>query len=310
MPDPMTVASGISAAGALISAWQLRRRAVRAEAEIELLQAELAAERHAASHDPLTGLPNRRAFFRLAATLLTDPAGQPLVAVVLDLDNFKQVNDRYGHAAGDQVLISVAQRLAAFAGNNLVARLGGDEFAGLLASPTADRRWIEHATRRLCEALAAPIPLGGAQHPGHRLGRAGAGALPDAAHRRAVPRRRRHVRGEDARRGPADPPARRRVLTGPVRRAPCSISPCARSARVPRVRVARARVQPVRVFDRSAGPLVRPVRVFGRSAFPLGACPGRSVSASRSRRAAPARPGRTAAGPAPRPRGGCCPRAW
>ncbi|MFJ8578235.1 GGDEF domain-containing protein [Micromonospora sp. NPDC093277] len=160
MPDPMTVASGISAAGALVSAWQLRRRALRAEAEIELLQAELVAERHAASHDPLTGLPNRRAFYRLAATLLTDAAGQPLVAVVLDLDGFKLVNDRYGHAAGDQVLVSVAQRLSAFAGDNLVARLGGDEFAGLLASPTVDRRWIEHATRRLCEALAAPIPLG------------------------------------------------------------------------------------------------------------------------------------------------------
>jgi diguanylate cyclase (GGDEF)-like protein len=81
--------------------------------------------------------------------------------VVLDLDDFKQVNDRYGHAAGDQVLVSTAQRLAAFAGNNLVARLGGDEFAGLLVSPAHDRRWIEHATRRLCEALAAPIPLGG-----------------------------------------------------------------------------------------------------------------------------------------------------
>ncbi|WBB76869.1 GGDEF domain-containing protein [Micromonospora sp. WMMD1128] len=161
MPDPMTVASGVSAAGALVSAWQMRRRALRAEAEIKLLESELAAERHAASHDPLTGLPNRRAFFRLAATLLTDPGGQPLVAVILDLDGFKQVNDRFGHAAGDQVLISVAQRFAAFAGNNLVARLGGDEFAGLLASPTADRRWIEHATRRLCEALAAPIPLGG-----------------------------------------------------------------------------------------------------------------------------------------------------
>ncbi|NES31311.1 diguanylate cyclase [Micromonospora terminaliae] len=160
VPDPMTVASGISAAGALLSAWQLRRRALRAEAEIELLHAELAAERHAASHDPLTGLPNRRAFFRLAATLLTDAAGKPLVAIVLDLDDFKQVNDRYGHAAGDQVLVSVAQRLAAFAGDNLVARLGGDEFAGLLVSPTVDRRWIEHATRRLCEALAAPIPLG------------------------------------------------------------------------------------------------------------------------------------------------------
>jgi diguanylate cyclase (GGDEF)-like protein len=160
VPDPMTVASGISAAGALVSAWQLRRRALRAEAELELLQAELAAERHAASHDPLTGLPNRRAFYRLAGALLTGSAGTPLIAVVLDLDDFKLVNDRYGHAAGDQVLISVAQRLAAFAGDNLVARLGGDEFAGLLVSPTVDRRWIERATRRLCEALAAPIPLG------------------------------------------------------------------------------------------------------------------------------------------------------
>ncbi len=160
MPDPLTVASGICAAGALLSSWQLGRRAVRAEAEIDRLRAELTAERHAASHDPLTGLPNRRAFYRLAAALLTDGTGRPLVAVVLDLDDFKQINDRYGHSAGDQVLISVAQRLAAFAGDNPVARLGGDEFAGLLASPTVDRRWIEHATRQLCDMLAAPIPLG------------------------------------------------------------------------------------------------------------------------------------------------------
>ncbi|MEV0811042.1 GGDEF domain-containing protein [Micromonospora sp. NPDC050200] len=161
MPDPLTVASGISAAGALVSVWQLRRRALRAEAEIEHLQAELAAERHAASHDPLTGLPNRRAFHQIAAALLTDAGGRPLIAVVIDLNDFKQVNDHYGHAAGDQVLISVAQRLTAFAGDNLVARLGGDEFAGLLSSPSVDRRWIDHATRRLCEAMAAPIPLGG-----------------------------------------------------------------------------------------------------------------------------------------------------
>jgi len=156
----MSVASGICAAGALLSSWQLRRRALRAEAEIAHLQAELAAERHAASHDPLTGLPNRRAFYRLAAALLADVGRRPLIAVVLDLDDFKQVNDRYGHAAGDHVLISVAERLAAFAGDNLVARLGGDEFAGLLVSPTVDRRWIDHASRRLCEMLAAPIPLG------------------------------------------------------------------------------------------------------------------------------------------------------
>ncbi|MFG3557031.1 GGDEF domain-containing protein [Micromonospora sp. NPDC047557] len=161
MPDPMSVASGICAAGALLSSWQMRRRALRAEAEIGHLQAELAAERHAASHDPLTGLPNRRAFYRLAAALLTNADGQPLIAIVLDLDDFKQINDRYGHAAGDQVLISVAERLAGFAGDNLVARLGGDEFAGLLASPTVDRRWIEHATRRLSETVAAPIRLSG-----------------------------------------------------------------------------------------------------------------------------------------------------
>lgn len=161
VPDPMSVASGICAAGALLTSWQLRQRALRAEAEIEHLQAELAAERHAASHDPLTGLPNRRAFYRLAATLLTRADGRTLIAVVVDLDDFKQVNDRFGHAAGDQVLIIVAERLTAFAGDNLVARLGGDEFAGLLASPTVDRRWIDHATRRLGETLGAPIPLGG-----------------------------------------------------------------------------------------------------------------------------------------------------
>lgn len=160
VPDPLAISSGICAAGAVAAAWQLRSRALRAEAEIQLLHAELAAERHAASHDPLTGLPNRRAFYRLAGTLLTNATGQPLIAVVLDLDDFKQVNDRYGHAAGDQVLISVAERLAAFAGDNLVARLGGDEFAGILTSPTVDRRWIEHATRRLGETLAAPIQLG------------------------------------------------------------------------------------------------------------------------------------------------------
>ncbi len=161
MPDPLTIASGICAAGALVSSWQLHRRAVRAEAEIDALQAELAAERHAASHDPLTGLPNRRAFYRLAAALLTRTDGQPLIAVVLDLDDFKQINDRYGHAAGDQVLISVAQRLAAFAGDDPVTRLGGDEFAGLLTSPGADRRWLDHATCRLRDVVAAPIPLRG-----------------------------------------------------------------------------------------------------------------------------------------------------
>jgi diguanylate cyclase (GGDEF)-like protein len=160
--EPFALASGIAAVGAIAATWQLHRRTLRMEAENELLRAELAAERHAASHDPLTGLPNRRAFQRLAAALLNEASQHPLIAVVLDLDDFKQVNDRYGHAAGDQVLVTVAERFAAFAGDNLVARLGGDEFAGLLlANSVPDRCCVDHSARQLTEALAAPIPLGG-----------------------------------------------------------------------------------------------------------------------------------------------------
>ena len=161
MSEPFALASGIAAIGAIAATVQLHRRALRVEAENETLRGELAAERHAASHDPLTGLPNRRAFHRMASVLLSDADRQPLIAVVLDLDDFKQVNDRYGHAAGDQVLVTVAERFAKFAGDNLVARLGGDEFAGLLiACSVLDRCCIDHAARRLNEALAAPIPLG------------------------------------------------------------------------------------------------------------------------------------------------------
>jgi len=166
--DPFLLAAGTTAVGALTAAaggvraaWRMRDRAVRAEAEVDSLRQELQAERHAASHDSLTGLPNRRAFYQLGITLVARTDRQPLVAVVLDLDDFKLVNDQHGHAAGDQVLIAVAQRFAAYAGNNLVARLGGDEFAGLLAVETVDGSGLDQAARRLTEALAAPIQIVG-----------------------------------------------------------------------------------------------------------------------------------------------------
>ncbi|MEV4349175.1 diguanylate cyclase, partial [Actinoplanes sp. NPDC049596] len=85
---------------------------------------------HRATHDPLTGLANRSL---LEQRLGEVPAGETVSVLLVDLDGFKPVNDRYGHHAGDQVLAAVADRLAGLAGGDgLAARLGGDEFAVLL----------------------------------------------------------------------------------------------------------------------------------------------------------------------------------
>jgi diguanylate cyclase len=138
-----------------------RARCTEAEAEVTSLRCQLHAERHAASHDPLTGLPNRRALYRLGAAMMTDPARHPLVAIVIDLDDFKQINDRLGHDAGDQVLVTMARRFATYAGDNLVARLGGDEFAGLLSTTAVDAHRLDPARQRLAMELAAPMQVAG-----------------------------------------------------------------------------------------------------------------------------------------------------
>ena len=160
--DPLTVAvAGVIALAATGTGAYWHRRARRAEAHAARLDRDLADERHAACHDPLTGLPNRRAFHRLGAASISDPNGRPLVVVVVDLDNFKQINDTFGHAAGDEVLITVAARFAAYAGDNLVARIGGDEFVGLLTRPAIDERWQHTASHRLTELLSAPMTVAG-----------------------------------------------------------------------------------------------------------------------------------------------------
>ena len=161
--DPIGLTASVLALCGAAVAWRMRRRAWRAEAEVARLRQELVAERHAAAHDPLTGLPNRRAFYQLGTALVADPARQPLVAVLLDLDDFKQINDRLGHAAGDEVLITVARRFAAYAGDNLVARLGGDEVAGLLTIADVDDTWLSWAARELADVLSAPMVATG--HP-------------------------------------------------------------------------------------------------------------------------------------------------
>jgi len=105
---------------------------------------------HQAFHDPLTGLPNRRLFRERVEVALAVPAaaGKSRFVLFVDLDNFKTVNDSFGHASGDEVIVAAARRIKACSREeDTAARLGGDEFALLLADVT-----VEQAT-----ALAARI---------------------------------------------------------------------------------------------------------------------------------------------------------
>ena len=108
---------------------------------------------HQAHHDSLTGLPNRFRFEAELAGLLDDRVGTAQHAVLLlDLDNFKQINDTLGHGAGDQVLRLTAQRLrGALRKHDTVARLGGDEFAVIL--PDTERLGAMAMAKRLTHAL-------------------------------------------------------------------------------------------------------------------------------------------------------------
>lgn len=116
---------------------------------------------HWARHDVLTGLPNRRYLREQLARILSrcadnhDPA---LAVMYIDLDGFKQVNDGFGHAAGDEVLVIVGERLRrTLRQGELVARLGGDEFAIVLEHST--RSSTAALAQRIIQQLSEPYPL-------------------------------------------------------------------------------------------------------------------------------------------------------
>ena len=112
--------------------------------------------------DSLTGLANRRAFdTRLAQCLYTHTAGKILVVGILDLDHFKNVNDRLGHGVGDALLVQVGHRLSAvLRDSDLIARLGGDEFGLILPDcPGADG--VFTFAQRLLAAVEPAMVLGG-----------------------------------------------------------------------------------------------------------------------------------------------------
>jgi diguanylate cyclase (GGDEF)-like protein len=133
----------------------------RSVTELEVVAAERTLE---AQHDPLSGLLNRRAFSDAVARAMR-PADAPVgpgsgVVLLLDLDDFKDVNDTLGHSAGDRIIVVTAERLREGA-RGTVARLGGDEFAVLLPGLTLEDG-LRHA-QRLHDSLCRPVPLGDVQ---------------------------------------------------------------------------------------------------------------------------------------------------
>jgi diguanylate cyclase (GGDEF)-like protein/PAS domain S-box-containing protein len=110
-----------------------------------------------ALYDELTGLPNRRLFFReLDRLFRTDVMSSPAAVMLLDLDNFKTVNDTQGHPAGDKLLIEVASRLEQnVTGDGLAARLGGDEFA-VLIHPVKSIKQVNRIADHVLKMIAEP----------------------------------------------------------------------------------------------------------------------------------------------------------
>jgi diguanylate cyclase (GGDEF)-like protein len=130
----------------------------------KMLIATMRAERendHRAKHDALTGLLNRGGLIEAVDSGLTAAArkGKPLALLFLDLDNFKAVNDTFGHAVGDRLLKSVADRLKReLSAGDVAARIGGDEFVVLAQAPSHEQAIARG--QLLIAAIACTYPLG------------------------------------------------------------------------------------------------------------------------------------------------------
>jgi cyclic di-GMP phosphodiesterase Gmr len=130
-----------------------------------------------ASTDPLTGVGNRRVVFAALQRHLDAASGAGCGLLFCDVDQFKSVNDRHGHAAGDQLLVELARRLQELAGpDDVVARLGGDEF--VLLAPGATPAALQELASRVDLDMRVPVqtsvgPLSVAVSVGSAVGRPG-----------------------------------------------------------------------------------------------------------------------------------------
>jgi len=118
--------------------------------------------RHMAHHDALTGLPNRALFWPQFSRTLheAERENRKVTVAYIDLDNFKQINDTLGHAAGDEVLKTLASRMTGcIRASDLLARLGGDEFAIVFSNPNRDEVGVVRRLQALRAAIASPVVI-------------------------------------------------------------------------------------------------------------------------------------------------------
>ncbi|OLF59494.1 diguanylate cyclase [Aeromonas veronii] len=131
--------------------------------ELQAWQAQQARENasllHQATHDALTGLPNRALFEARLAQAISLGEQEGFALLYLDCDRFKQINDTLGHNAGDDVLIALSRRVQhQLRPDDLVFRLGGDEFA-VLVGPLQRQHEVEEVISRIQQAMSEPVAL-------------------------------------------------------------------------------------------------------------------------------------------------------
>lgn len=161
--------------GEVLGTVALYARSVREPTELELELMAVATDiagiaierarseeriRHMAHHDALTGLPNRTLFWTQFNRVLLEAkrSGNKVTVAYIDLDNFKQINDRFGHAAGDEVLKVLAARMkVCIRASDLLVRLGGDEFAIVFPNSFQDEPGVVRRLQELRVALSSPV---------------------------------------------------------------------------------------------------------------------------------------------------------
>lgn len=158
-PNPMLVNALLLNIALIIFGWRRYKELLR---EIEERRKAEERARELAETDPLTGCLNRRSIAEETNRLIADQtaAGGSVALLMIDLDNFKRINDYYGHSSGDRLLTTVAERIGALMPRGgIVARLGGDEFACVVPSAGIDQDRVGTFAARLVEKISTPVRL-------------------------------------------------------------------------------------------------------------------------------------------------------